>query len=68
MITRRVASSLGLMSHLGAARTVAVRGVVAGATERVPVIPITYELKGRAPSFRINLDTRMEAVGVKASG
>uniref|UniRef100_A0A7S1XB68 Peptidase A2 domain-containing protein n=1 Tax=Tetraselmis chuii TaxID=63592 RepID=A0A7S1XB68_9CHLO len=47
MITRRVASSLGLMSHLGAARTVAVRGVVAGATERVPVIPITYELKGK---------------------
>jgi len=52
LITRRMAGQLGLSQSLSTAMTVSVRGVVEGAAERVPLIPITYELKGarRFPS------------------
>ena len=45
MVTRRLAESLGLLGGLSNVRQVTVRGVVAGAEERVPVVPLTYEIK-----------------------
>lgn len=57
LITQRFAARLGLLNAQGqplegTTRTISMRGVVAGASERVPIMSFTYRIKGKTLRVR----------------